>query len=160
MDIHLLSKDYTVRRLDENDMDRIYALSCGNKTYYKYHPPFVTRESILADLNALPPGKSREDKYYVGFFQGQDLVALMDLILAYPTEDSAWIGLFMVHAQYQHKGTGSRIMGGVRACLQQSGYARIRLGVDIGNPQSYAFWTKNRFLVTGINTYILMESAL
>lgn len=44
----------------------------------------MTKESILDDMEALPPGKSREDKYYVGFFGGGSLAAIVDLILGYP----------------------------------------------------------------------------
>ena len=34
---------------------------------------------------------------------------------------------------------------------------KIRLGVDKGNPQSHAFWTKNRFQTIGEARYIVME---
>ena len=43
-----------MRILDRNDVDLIYAMSCENKIYYQYHPPFVTKESILEDMKALP----------------------------------------------------------------------------------------------------------
>lgn len=81
MDIRLLSKKYEVRTLDINDLDIIYDMSCKNEIYYKYHPPFVTKESIVEDMKALPPSKSYDDKYYIGFFDGDSLVAIMDLIL-------------------------------------------------------------------------------
>ena len=41
-------------------------------------------------------------------------------------------------------------------CLKSSGYKEIRLGVDKGNPQSYSFWTKNKFTPIREDTYILM----
>lgn len=66
MDIRLLSKKYAVRPLDINDVDTIYDMSCKNEIYYKYHSPFVTKESIANDMRALPPNKSYGDKYYVG----------------------------------------------------------------------------------------------
>ena len=99
---------YDVRKLDQRDIELIYGVSCKNKQFYSYHPPFVTRESIQEDMCALPPGKSGEDKYYIGFFDGDALVAVMDLILAYPAEDTAFIGLFMMNAEYQKRGIGSR----------------------------------------------------
>lgn len=88
-----LSKSYSVRRLTENDVELIYRLSCGNTLFYRYHPPFVTYESILMDMKALPPGKMYDDKYYIGFFDEECLVAIMDLIQDYPVELSAYIGL-------------------------------------------------------------------
>lgn len=68
MDINLLSTGFKVRKLDENDVDAIYSVSRENKIFYQYHPPFVTKESIKEDIEALPPNKSFQDKYYIGFF--------------------------------------------------------------------------------------------
>lgn len=89
-----------MRRLDARDVDSIFELSRKNELFDKYHPPFVTKESILDDMRALPPGKGYEDKFYVGFFEQQTLVALMDLILAYPEPQTAFIVLFMMNADY------------------------------------------------------------
>ena len=40
-----------------------------------------------------------EDKYYLGFFAGDELVAVMDLILNYPKADIAFIGFFMMNVR-------------------------------------------------------------
>mgnify|MGYP002617449811 CR=1 FL=1 len=167
MEISEISKNYQVRRLGRDDVDAIYELCRENRIFYRYHEPFVTKESILDDMEALPPGKSREDKYYIGFFDGGSLAAIMDLILGYPEADSAWmgwfilfpafIGLFMTDVRYQHRGVGSQIISGLAAYLSSCGCEKIRLGVDKGNPQSHAFWRKNRFQTIGEARYIVME---
>lgn len=160
MDIRLLSKKYEVRTLNINDVDIIYDMSCKNEIYYKYHPPFVTKESIAEDMRALPPDKSYDDKYYVGFFDDGLLVANMDLILGYPTDEIAFIGLFMTNIRYQNKGIGSDIIGDVCNYLQQSGYRKVRIGVDKGNPQSNSFWQKNGFHIISEKEYNVMELTL
>ena len=157
MKIKDLSKTFYVRKLDKDDIEMIYDLSYKNHIYYQYHPPFVTRESILDDMKALPPGKSYDDKYYIGFFENDSLVAIMDLILDYPTKGIAFIGLFMTNIQYQNKGIGSNIISEITMSLKSLGYRKIRLGVDKGNPQSYSFWSKNNFNVVSEDKYILME---
>ena len=157
MKIKDLSKTFYVRKLDKDDIEMIYDLSYKNHIYDQYHPPFVTRESILDDMKALPPGKSYDDKYYIGFFENDSLVAIMDLILDYPTKGIAFIGLFMTNIQYQHKGIGSNIISEITMSLKSLGYRKIRLGVDKGNPQSYSFWSKNNFNVVSEDKYILME---
>lgn len=143
MDIGLLSKKYEVRALSLNDVDIVYDMSCKNEIYYKYHPPFVTKESIAEDIKALPPDKSYDDKYYVGFFDGDSLVANMDLILGYPTDEIVFIGLFMTNIRYQNRGVGSDILRGVCNCLKLSGFKKVRIGVDKENSQSNSFWKKN-----------------
>ena len=157
MEINALSKKFYVRKLDENDVELIYDLSCKNPIFYQYHPPFVTRESIFEDMKALPQGKSYDDKFYVGFFENKSLVAMMDLILDYPEKDIAFIGVFMTNIQYQHKGISSEIICEIAMYLKSLGYKKIRLGVDKGNPQSYSFWSKNHFNVINEDQYILME---
>ncbi len=157
MEINALSKTFYVRKLDKDDVELIYDLSCKNPIFYKYHPPFVTRESIFEDMKALPQGKSYDDKFYVGFFENKSLVAMMDLILDYPEKDIAFIGLFMTNIQYQHKGISSKIISEIVMYLKSLGYKKIRLGVDKGNQQSYSFWSKNHFNAINEDKYILME---
>lgn len=160
MNIEQLSNTFKVRKLNPKDVDLIYALSVKNEIFYQYHPPFVTKESILKDMEALPPGISQDKKYYIGFLEGEILVAVMDLILGYPTKETAFIGLFMMNAEYQNQGIGSRIIKECTAYLQRSGYRKIRLGVDKGNPQSNAFWKKNGFTTVDVKEYIIMELGL
>ena len=71
MEISRLSQRYRVRRLTAADVDAIYALSRENPLFYQYCPPFVTKESILNDMTALPPRTPRDRKYYLGYFQGE-----------------------------------------------------------------------------------------
>ena len=160
MNIKLLSNTFDVRRLDIEDTELIYNLSCRNKIFYQFHPPFVTRESIQEDIRALPPGKDYSDKYYVGFFKKETLIAIMDLILEYPTNDTAFIGLFMMDFEYQNKNLGSKIISESAKYLKILGFHKIRLGVDKENPQSNAFWKKNGFIVVGESEYIIMELLL
>ena len=151
---------FPVRPLGEEDVEAIYRLSRGNELFYRYHPPMVTRESIRADMAALPPGKGYEDKRYVGFFDRDNLVAVLDFIWHYPEEGAGWIGLFMVHPDRQGCGVGSAILQDCLLHWRRTGLRRICLAVDHGNPQSAAFWRKNGFRVTGEGTYIQMEHTL
>ena len=117
----------------------------------------VTRGSILEDMDALPPGKPLNDKYYIGFFKRDKLIAVMDLIMDYPKKNTAFIGLFMMDVNYQNKGVGSKVIGEVLSYLKSANCENIRLGVDKGNPQSNSFWNKNGFVAVGENQYIIME---
>lgn len=160
MDVQKLSAVFSVRKLCESDAPLVFELMRKHTLFYQYHPPFVTQESILQDMRALPPGKSPDDKYYLGFFQGEHLLAVMDLILGYPDAETAYIGLFMVDAPRQGQGLGSAIIRDCAAQLRAAGYRSIRLGVDKGNPQSLAFWRKNGFETIAEKQHIIMELSL
>lgn len=92
MEVNKLSKTREVRLLGQLDIPAILKVCSGNTLYFQYHPPVATAESIAADMQALPPGKRPEDKYYIGFFTGNRLIAVMDLILDYPETATAFIG--------------------------------------------------------------------
>ena len=90
-----------------------------NKVFYEYTEARPTKEIILNDMKATPPGITMNDKYYIGFF--------------------------MMNPQYQGKQTGTAIIAEVIDYLQSTGKTSVRLAIDKGNPQSTHFWKKNGF---------------
>ncbi|MBY5035411.1 GNAT family N-acetyltransferase [Streptococcus gallolyticus] len=134
----------------EEDIPQILELEKGNPLYFQFCPPSPILESILEDMHALPDRKDQEDKYYIGFFQGTHLAAIMDLIASYPKEDTVFIGFFMVAAQYSQQGKGSMSIQVVLQSLSRQGFGRVRLGYMKGNLQSQAFWNKCGFEKTGV----------
>ncbi|WP_458459642.1 GNAT family N-acetyltransferase [Pseudobutyrivibrio sp.] len=157
-----ISKKYQVRLLEEKDILIVYSLCRKNKLYYDFCPPFVTPESIEADMAALPPGKTANDKLYLGYFDNDNLTAVMDLILGYPDEETAYVGFFMTDVSVQGKGVGSTIISEMSQFICSQGYSDIQLGWVKGNPQAEHFWLKNGFIVTGklydMDDYTVVEA--
>ena len=149
LSISELSSRYTIRRLTEADIPAILNVMEGNPLFYQYCGAGAAPSAALIrqDMTALPPGKAMADKYYLGFFLGAHLAAVMDLIDGYPSPDIAFIGFFMTASPLQGHGEGSRIISELSAALHRSGFSAIRLGIDKGNPQSTHFWKKNGFAV-------------
>ncbi|MCR5372206.1 MAG: GNAT family N-acetyltransferase [Solobacterium sp.] len=147
IDIQSFSDTYTVRRLTEEDIPAVVSVCKGNPQFYAYTSFRPDAEQILDDLYACPPGKNLTDKYYCGFFHCDELCAVIDVIDGYPDAQTAFIGFFMLKKELQGNGEGTRIMEGVYRTLQSSGFARARLCIDMGNPQSGAFWAKNGFRI-------------
>lgn len=145
LEIENLSKEYKVKRLTEKDVNKIYKLCSENVEFYKFCQPFVTKESILQDLKALPPKKDLKDKYYVGFFKCNKLIAILDLIAHFPNEKIAHIGFFMVRKNMQNLGVGSKIIMDLCEFLKTKNFLSVRLGYVNGNRQSECFWAKNGF---------------
>lgn len=118
---------YQVRRLEHGDIEAVYGLCQSNPRFYEFHPPFVTRESILEDMKALPPGKTIADKYFMGFWKDGVLTAILDLIVNYPRDKVAFIGLFMTDAAFQKQGVGSGIIQELISALAAGGFEKVRL---------------------------------
>ena len=165
MDLSALSKRYSIRRMDDSDADSILELCKGNTQYYLYCQAEPSKEQILNDLHITPPGIDFSDKYYIGFYQGNTLVAVMDLIDGYPAPGTAFIGFFMMRKEFQGNQVGSAIIRETAAYLKTLGMTAIQLGIDKGNPQSTHFWKKNGFVVKeeidrGDWTVLLAEKTL
>ena len=145
--IRKLSPVYAVRRLGLNDAESILQLCKGNTQYYEYCGKQPSLALIEQDLIVTPPGIPQEQKYYVGFFAEDVLMAVMDLIDGYPDEKSAFIGFFMMNHMCQGKGEGTKIVSHVFEHLRENGFEKCLLGIDKDNPQSNHFWKKNGFRV-------------
>ncbi|MDO4333001.1 MAG: GNAT family N-acetyltransferase [Eubacteriales bacterium] len=148
MEMQMLSKSHKVTRLGEQDIPAVFEFCRKNPRYYQYCPPEVSPEGIKADMRALPEGKSIEDKFYLGFWAEDKLAAVLDLILNYPDDKTAFIGFFMMNADMQGKGTGSKIIEEICDCLGEP-FSFVRLGYVKGNEQSERFWMKNGFRPIG-----------
>lgn len=145
--IEKLSNLYTIRRLTDADVPLLYAWMLRNDQYFRYCGGSTTPERVRQDLTLCPPGTTPAQKHYVGFFDADTLVAVMDLIDGYPDADTAFIGFFMMNKDLQGQGTGTAIVREVLAALRALGYTAVRLGIDKENPQSNHFWRKNGFAV-------------
>lgn len=149
MKIAEFSSIYQVFEIQDKDIPKVFALCAENPTYYEFMKPFVTHDSIKKDMQALPPGKGYEDKFYVGFSQNHVLAAVMDLIAKYPNGRTAFIGFFMMNKEMQGKGIGSAIIKELLTYLKKAGFTYVRLGYIKGNEESKNFWYKNGFIQTG-----------
>lgn len=152
MKLEKLSSRYRVKRLSCEDIAEVFLLCAGNPLYYKHCAETITAETVADDMKALPPGKTYADKYYVGFYDGSSLIAVMDLIYEYPDSDTAFIGFFMTEQTLQGAGLGSAIISDCCDFLRALGFLQVKLGYAKGNLQSKAFWVKNKFVKTGVET--------
>lgn len=156
---------FQVRKITEADLEQVLALYQTNPLYFEHFPPLPSLESLANDLVDCPPGKSLSDKYFLGFWEHNRLVAILDLIDGYPTAEIAYIGLFMVDANLSGQGLGSRIMAELLPQLATR-FKKVRLGYVESNPQSSHFWAKVGFCPTGEvkelagKTIVIAEHAL
>lgn len=165
MKITDLSHKYRAKYLSEKEVPQILELCKGNPQYYEHCPPLVSEETITKDMSALPPRKTMNDKHYFGFFDGETLVAIVDLIERFPNENTAFIGFFMMNKDYQGRGIGSAVITDISFSLAQE-FEYIRLGYVETNIQAKNFWMKNGFKNTGhkskeeLYTVIILEKVL
>lgn len=75
IDITRLNSHFEIRVLVDSDVNDILELCQHNTLFYEYTEARPSKEHILNDMKATPPGIDQSAKYYFGFFRNQDLVA-------------------------------------------------------------------------------------
>ncbi len=145
-----LSGRYAVRELTTADTPEMLQVAKSNPLFYRYMRPDPTAENLAADLLALPPQRTLADKHFFGWFEGDQLVAMMDLIAHHPQPDMAFIGWFILDGAVQGRGLGRRLVSDVLAMLKAQGVQEVRLGRIEGNPQSEHFWHVCGFAENGL----------
>ena len=148
--LEMLNGTYTIRLLKENDVPEMLRLARTNPLFYQYMRPDPTAENLAADLKALPPRRTLADKHFFGWFEGERLVAMMDLINHHPKAGMAFIGWFILDHADQDKGLGRRLVSEVLSMLKSQGVSEVRLGRIEGNPQSEHFWHVCGFKENGL----------
>ncbi len=148
LDIEALSTSHRVHRITEEDISDVYALCKSNQKYYEYTSDAPTVESLTEIISSVPEGAGMSDKYFVGFYDKDRLIAVLDLITGYPEKDDAFIGWFMVDGQLQRQGIGSQIFADVRAAMKGQGYDFLSLSCEKENSDAIAFWKSQGFKAT------------
>lgn len=147
MNIKNISSKYDICYLNNNNIVEILNILKGNPQFYKYTDSEPTKEDVINDMKITPPGIDISRKYYIGFYKSNELIAIMDLIDGYPSDEVAYIGFLMINKKYQGQGIGSSIIYDLERYLKEIGKKSIQLAIDKGNPQSTNFWGKNGFVV-------------
>lgn len=148
IDIQAFSSEYDVRRITESDITDVYKLCKTNKRYYRYMGRIPTKES-LTEIISNVPGDNVKGKYFIGFYEDDNLVAIADIIIGYPESDDAFIGWLVVDGVLQGQGIGSQIFADIRANLKSIGIDYISLGCVRENENAIKFWEGQGFKATG-----------
>ena len=80
LSLEMLNGTYTVRLLTTEDIPEMLRVAQSNPLFYRYMRPDPNVENLGADLAALPPRRTIADKHFFGWFDGERLVGMMDLI--------------------------------------------------------------------------------
>ncbi len=150
MKIENITNTYKVRKFVETDIPAIYELCSENTTYYGYMKMQPTFDNLKEVFTERPPKVSMEDKYFIGFYKNDALIALMDFCVGYPEEKALYLGWFMVKKELQKTGVGREIIKDFISFLQNENIKAIELGCIKDNVEALNFWKKHGFLLTGL----------
>ncbi len=140
-DLKELLPDYTIKKITSEDYDSLYNLELLNIDYYLCtQGRAVTYEESVQDTINLPPNTTYNQKFYIGFYDNNKLVAIMDYIEHYPVKDIIWIGLFMIDVNVKRKKLGTKIITEFINALRKNGIYKLQLGCVDSNNTGMCFW--------------------
>ena len=140
-DLQELLPDYKIKTIAEKDYDNLYNLELSNIDYYlctQGHA--VSYEEAAKDITELPPNTSQEQKFYIGFYDNEKLVAVMDYIEHYPSKGIVWIGFFMTDVAVKRKKLGTKIISEFIKALRKNNISSLQLGCLDSNNIGLHFW--------------------
>lgn len=109
-------------------------------------PPAPT--AALEEFEALPDGKTIQDKYIFGLFDSCNrLVGMMESIRHYPDHQTWWIGLMMLAPEVRGNGLGTEFYKSFKQWVATQGVSQISLAVFESNKPGLKFWKKMGFEV-------------
>ncbi len=148
-DYTLLSDKYRVAPLGKQDVEALYRLSLTQPEYWRTLNETPDRRKLAHSLTAVPPGVDAGNKFYLGFWQGHKLIAVLELVFGYPEADCVLVGLLMADGHSQRQGLGTDIVRRLEKQLAGLGYKTLVLSYAEGNRIARSFWLKNGFQETG-----------
>lgn len=125
---------YRVEPITQENISRVQTLLESNPEYFhatQSHP--VSRADCMADISALPPGKTMSDKSYLLLSDSIGDLAVIDFIEQYPNDRSGYLGFFILSGERHNQGIGQTLLGIVEKTAQQCGLSRIELACFASN---------------------------
>lgn len=135
-------------------LQQVYALS---PAYWEmYHLPGPPAEQAARDLAAVQEEAGRSALGILLPNQpgdpsaGAQLIGLLDFRLHWPEQGTAYVGMVMVAAPFQHQGMASAAWALLEEWLAgEGGISLVRLTVEQFNPVALRFFQHNGFALTG-----------
>ena len=151
LDLQTLSSEYTVKAIREAQIEGVYRLYRNNRRWYREAGVKPYLRDLTDVITDLPQGAEPDNKYFAGFYSIDEatneerLTAILDLTLDYPVEKEVFIGWFMVDAEKQGLGIGSKILADICTSLQIQEFKAVAVGIRRRNTDAASFWYNNGF---------------
>jgi diamine N-acetyltransferase len=111
-----------------------------------FEPDFIRKCLTEGDLP--PITGALKENYRLKSFQLKDsgqLIGFTDLYFGYPSEETAWISIFMISKDYRKEGYAQEAIEAISAKCNRAGFKQIGIGVYLKNLRGLRFWIKAGF---------------
>jgi RimJ/RimL family protein N-acetyltransferase len=160
----------TVAPIEDEHLNELYLVYLSNPDYLRLTegtPDGVgvyTRDQMLRDLQVA----EWTGRIPLGVFRREDrkLIGILEYWERSDTDGMPWLGLLMIHRDFQRRGFGRESAGGFLQWAATQGWPEVRLGVVKENRDALSFWRalgfreyerKEKRLPSGVKQIICMR---
>jgi diamine N-acetyltransferase len=143
----------TVRRISKTpeEVASVQAVVEGAPEYSRLASGAEAEPSAAASIfEALPPGRTLEDKYVLAVCLDEEQVGVVDLIRGFPSPGTAMLGLLLISERHQRSGLGRSAYRLVEQLVSTWPEVHsVRIGVVETNAKVLPYWQRMGFKATG-----------
>lgn len=134
-------KEFLFKEIDETFAPQVLNLFQACHEYFELISGEIP-EDAEDYFNSLPPNKEYDEKHCIGVFDGEILIAAIDLVENYPKDKEWIIGLLVIHPDFRGIGLGRKIEEVLAAIVVENRGKFLRLGVQVQNEEGLKFWKR------------------
>ena len=145
----IITNNFIILQADISDLEEFKQIEEECNQYFSFDPQCEDNHSVpikeCLTTGDLPPGGTKENYYFFGIRQDNELIGFMAYYLGYPEKDIAYLSVLYIGDRYRKNGIGSEIVNAVVHKLKAIGINEIRLHVSLRNVTALHFWVKQQF---------------
>jgi len=112
----------------------------------EFPPDYIAKCLTEGDL---PPSPNAEMANYrmksIVLKETGKIIGFFDFYFGYPSEDTLWTSIFLVHKAYRKSGYGQEVIRYISTEARYAGFSKLGVGVYLKNWAALRFWTKSGY---------------
>ena len=147
MTLELRIEGFRVRPLEDKDVTPLQVLFDEDPEYFEINGRPIPVEEIC---NALPPGRTRDDKFLYTLIKNDRVAGMIDVVRGYPAPTTWYLGFLFLSKAARGGGAGRRALHGLYVWSKDQGAMAMRLGVVEGNARARHLYATEGFVQVAV----------
>ena len=150
--------EYRIVPINEINIEEAFKLMKTNTYFYsKTQRHELTLDECIDDITALPPNTTLQQKFFIGIYLDDNLIAILDYVEGYPCTNIVYLGFFILHMDMHGKGLGKTFISTFLDSAKINKFEEVKLACYEANEIGYLFWSRMGFITEKVSKRIVDE---
>lgn len=137
---------FTFEKVTDANEQEAVSIYLNNQPYFSLTEDIASLQLLKQDMVDKPESVSKENKQFFLVRKDNQPVAILDYLIDYPEEKTAYIGLLLINDKRQ--GHGKAVVHYLEERLLSEGITKLALAVLLNNQPADQFWRSLGFQPT------------